>query len=101
MRKFGFLITETINCYNYSKSSNSWRIASYVSFVVIVGLTVLNIIPRSGKKGILEKSVAVLPFRNDSPDEEKMYFINGTVVAEEIEAVITPEEKQLIEKTPT
>jgi len=25
----------------------------------------------------LEKSVAVLPFRNDSPDEENTYFING------------------------
>ncbi|MGW8316307.1 MAG: tetratricopeptide repeat protein [Bacteroidales bacterium] len=58
-------------------SSNSWKIASYISFVVIVGLIVLNIIPRSVKKEDLDKSIAVLPFINDSPDEENTYFING------------------------
>jgi TolB-like protein/Tfp pilus assembly protein PilF len=66
------------------KSSNSWKIASYVSFLVIVGLIVLNVIPRiksSATSEILNKSIAVLPFRNDSPDEEKMYFINGTMEA--------------------
>jgi len=60
---------------------NSWKIASYISFVVIVGLVVLNIVHRSNEKEILDKSIAVLPFRNDSPDEEKMYFINGTMEA--------------------
>jgi len=29
----------------------------------------------------LEKSIAVLPFRNDSSDEENLYFINGTMEA--------------------
>ena len=29
----------------------------------------------------LEKSIAVLPFINDSPDQERMYFINGTMEA--------------------
>jgi len=48
---------------------------------VIVGLIVLNIIPRAGKNEILDKSIAVLPFINDSPDEDKMYFINGTMEA--------------------
>ncbi len=65
------------------KTSNSWKIASYISFIVIVGLIVLNIIPRANtKKEILEKSIAVLPFINDSPDEENTYFING--IMEEI-----------------
>ncbi len=63
------------------KSSSSWRIASYISFVVIVALIVLNIIPRTGNREILDKSIAVLPFRNDSPDQERMYFINGTMEA--------------------
>jgi TolB-like protein len=63
------------------KSSKGWKIASYISFVVIVGLIVLNIIPRAGNKEVLDKSIAVLPFQNDSPDEEKMYFINGTMDA--------------------
>jgi len=66
------------------KSSNSWRIASYISFVVIVALIMLNIIPRTNRsdiKEILDKSIAVLPFINDSPDEENTYFINGTMEA--------------------
>ena len=59
------------------KSSSSWKIASYISFVVIVGLIVLNIIPRTGKKEIFEKSIAVLPFINDSDNDSTAYFING------------------------
>ena len=64
------------------KSSNTWKIASYISFVVIVGLIILNVITRSkGSKGaeILTKSIAVLPFINDSPDDENTYFINGVM----------------------
>ena len=62
------------------KSSNGWRIASYISFVVIMGLIVLNIIPRSRKEAlseILDKSIAVLPFINDSQDQENEHLING------------------------
>jgi hypothetical protein len=64
--------------------SSTWRIASYLSFVVIAGLIVLNVIPRTKRvieKEILDKSIAVLPFINDSPDEENAYFINGTMEA--------------------
>ncbi len=36
------------------------------------------LIPKLSKpKELLEKSIAVLPFINDSPDEENTYFING------------------------
>jgi TolB-like protein/Tfp pilus assembly protein PilF len=59
------------------RSSQGWRIASYISFVVILGLIVLNIIPRTTQKEIFDTSIAVLPFRNDSPDEENVHFING------------------------
>jgi len=73
---------EKVKAEDMPKSPNSWRIASYISFVVIVALIVLNIIPRANnKREILDKSIAVLPFKNDSPDEEKMYFINGTMEA--------------------
>ena len=65
-------------------SSRGWKIASYISFALIAALIVLNILPRtkrSENKELLDKSIAVLPFINDSPDEEKMYFINGTMEA--------------------
>ena len=76
--------SEEVKAEDIPKSSNSWKIASYISFVVIVGLIVLNILPRtkrSDKNELLEKAIAVLPFINDSPNEEKMYFINGTMEA--------------------
>jgi TolB-like protein/Flp pilus assembly protein TadD len=66
------------------KASNSWKIASYISFVVIIGLVVLNVIPRNKNSeidDILDKSIAILPFINDSPDQENDYFINGTMEA--------------------
>ena len=66
-------------------TSNSWKIASYISFVVIVGLIVLNIIPRISKSKEItnfEKYIAVLPFTNMSGDEEQDYFCYG--IAEDI-----------------
>jgi len=44
--------------------SNSWKIARYISFMVIIALFVLKVIPRSNRSNertILEKSIAVLP----------------------------------------
>jgi len=63
------------------KSSNSWKIASYISFVVIVGLIVLNIIPRTN---LLQetKILAVLPFENWSADEANSHL--GNALANEI-----------------
>ena len=62
-------------------SSNSWKIASYISFVVIVGLIVLNIIPRTTNKKILEKSIAVLPLEYLSEDPDKQYLADGVLDA--------------------
>ena len=61
-------------------TSKSWKIASYISFVVIVGLVILNVVPRSRgteKKVILEKSIAVIPFIDDSPNKDNEHIING------------------------
>ena len=61
------------------ESYNRWKIASYVSFAIILGLIVLNIIPRAGGYGKIDNSIAVLPFHNESSDKENTYFINGTM----------------------
>ena len=63
------------------KSSSSWKIASYISFIVIVGLIVLNIIPRTGNKEILDKSIAVLPLEYLSENPDKEYLANGVLDA--------------------
>jgi len=58
-------------------SSSGWKIASYISFVVIVALIVLNIFGKQSGIRIdesLAKSIAVLPFHNFStdPGQEQM-----------------------------
>jgi len=64
------------------KPSNSWKIASYISFVVIVGLILLNIIPRAkSNRKVLEKSIAVLPLEYLSEDPNKEYLANGMLDA--------------------
>jgi TolB-like protein/Tfp pilus assembly protein PilF len=63
------------------KSSNSWKIASYISFVVIVGLIFLNVFPRSGNRKALEKSIAVLPLEYLSEDPDKEYLASGVLDA--------------------
>ena len=65
---------ENVKSEEIPASSNSWKIASYISFVVIVGLVALNIF--GGKRSAkidesLAKSIAVLPFNNLSMDPEQ------------------------------
>jgi len=71
--------TDEVKTEDVPKSSNSWKIASYISFVVIVGLIILNVIPRSGKKDLVDKSIAVLPFESLSKDEELQYQADGVM----------------------
>ncbi|MCK5699730.1 MAG: tetratricopeptide repeat protein, partial [Cyclobacteriaceae bacterium] len=62
------------------KSSNTWKIASYISFVVIVGLILLNIIPRvkeTKERTLPDKSIAVRPFWNESTDQKNESFVIG------------------------
>jgi len=63
-------------------ASNSWRIATYVSVVIIAGLVIFNVFTRTNIPDSLTqygKSIAVLPFVNDSPDQENEFFIHGTM----------------------
>ena len=63
-----------------ASSSSAWKIASYVSFAVIVALIILNIFPRNKQTveaAILDKSIAVLPFQNLSNDSSQVYFCDA------------------------
>jgi TolB-like protein/Tfp pilus assembly protein PilF len=57
---------------------NTWKIATYVSFVVIIGLVVLNVMGKSNKirPGSIQ-SLVVLPFDNFTGDEQLEYFVSG------------------------
>jgi len=61
-----------------AKVPNAWKIATYVSFVVIAGLIVLNIASRSNliKPGMIQ-SLVVLPFDNYTGDENLDYVAAG------------------------
>ena len=64
--------------------TRGWKIASFVSFLIIAVLIVLQL--SSGKnRGVdlteLEKSIAVLPFNNDSNDSSNIYLINGLMIS--------------------
>jgi len=57
---------------------NAWKIATYLSFVVIAGLVVLNIATRGDliKPGMI-KSMVILPFDNYTGDENLDYVASG------------------------
>jgi len=61
-----------------AKVPNAWKIATYVSFVVIVGLAALNIVTRGDilKPGSIQ-SMVVLPFHNYTGDDHLDYFVSG------------------------
>jgi adenylate cyclase len=60
------------------KAPNVWKIATYISFAVIIGLVVLNIAKGSSiiKPGMIQ-SLVVLPFDNETGDEKLDYFVSG------------------------
>jgi TolB-like protein/AraC-like DNA-binding protein len=55
------------------------RILLIIAFIVIAALIILYFQNRRQSQVMakLEKSIAVLPFKNDSPDTETTYFVNG------------------------
>lgn len=59
--------------------SAGWKIATIISILVLVILVFYNLFNSSKSTDIskLEKSIAVLPFINDSPSDSNQYFING------------------------
>jgi len=65
---------------NNQVSSNSWKIATYVSGIIIIGLLAFNIFGNREKVQIdesLAKSIAVLPFQNFSEDPDQEFMCLG------------------------
>jgi TolB-like protein/Tfp pilus assembly protein PilF len=65
-------------------TSSGWKIATYISGAIIVSLVTFNFISRRNLNADiskLPKSIAVLPFRNNSSDSTNQYFIDGTMEA--------------------
>jgi TolB-like protein/Tfp pilus assembly protein PilF len=58
----------------------SWKIATYVCIIIIVGLILYNLfdarIP-GGLEDPVKKSIAVLPFENRSGNDDDIYFTDG------------------------
>ncbi|MCK4751750.1 MAG: hypothetical protein KAT15_32060, partial [Bacteroidales bacterium] len=66
-------------------TSSGWKIASYISFVVIVVLIILNIFPHSNRSNETTtpgRSIAVLPFENMSDSSEFAHL--GDAMTDEI-----------------
>ncbi len=62
--------------------SNSWRIATYASVVIIAGLIIFNIFARTGLMDEVSqygKSIAILPFVNETHDPDKESLVFGTM----------------------
>ena len=57
---------------------NAWKIATYVSFMVIIGLVVLNVMGTNNqiRPGSIQ-SLVVLPFENYTGDDQLEYFVSG------------------------
>lgn len=53
----------------------------YASIFVLMLVLFMLIKPKWDREAPYDKSIAVLPFINDSPDESEMYFINATMEA--------------------
>ncbi len=61
------------------KAPKKWRKGLIVVSVIILGIiAILVFFPRSSSVDYsLEKSIAVLPFKNESSDSSNLYFVNG------------------------
>jgi len=66
------------------KETKGWKIVSYISFAVILGLLLVNIFSlrsKSAKSDVTEKSIAVLPFKCLSEDKSNQYIADGVMDA--------------------
>ena len=62
-------------------TSTGWKFATYTSAVIVIILLAFNIFGRKRSETLtkLEKSIAILPFINDSSNDSTTYFIDGVM----------------------
>ena len=57
--------------------SKIWKAATYISIVVIIGLVILNVLPKTQLKAGDIQSLVILPFDNFTGDDQLEYFVSG------------------------
>jgi TolB-like protein len=78
-----------------------WKIATYVSMVIIIGLLLANIFgskKQEETRNELEKSIAVLPFNNLSEEKGNEHFVDG-LVEDLLNRISVIEELKVISRT--
>ena len=78
-----------------------WKIATYLSILIIIGLLLVNIFGSrkpAGTLNELEKSIAVLPFNNLSEEKGNEHFVDG-LVEDLLNRISVIEELKVISRT--
>ena len=83
------------------ETPNSWRIATYISIVIIISLVLVNVFGlKSNNQQVSHElnSIAVLPFTDLSPQKDQEYFCDGVAI-EIINSLSFLEELKVVAKT--
>jgi TolB-like protein len=84
-------------------TSGGWKVATYISCAIIIVLLAVNFINKwrlNTDITKLEKSIAVLPFINDSPSDTNQYFING-IMEEVLNNLMKIKDLRVLSRTST
>ena len=84
-------------------TSGGWKVATYISCAIIIMLLAVNFINKwrlNTDITKLEKSIAVLPFINDSPSDTNQYFING-IMEEVLNNLMKIKDLRVLSRTST
>lgn len=77
-KKQGFVEPESdFTSTDLPKKKHGSLILISVLIIAIIGIGIFFLLKPSSKENKIEKSIAVLPFRNDSSDSSNVYIING------------------------
>ena len=72
----GIPAVDEVNIRVHSLNKYRWHLVTAVSLIIII-LSVMLFNKKSSVTPEIEKSIAVLPFKNESSDSLNLYFVNG------------------------